>query len=225
MLILLDTANLEEIKRLNDLYPIDGVTTNPSIIAKEDKDFLELLTEIKNIIGQDKMLHAQVLSTGAEEMVEEAEFLAEKFGENLYVKVPVISEGIKAIKILSKKGIKITATAVFTPQQAFMAAKAGVNFVAPYVNRLDNISADGINVVSEIVKLFKVHQLDTKVIAASFKNVNQIHQCLLQGSQAITANPELIEKLVYHPMTELGVEGFISDWEKVYGQGKKVNNL
>ncbi|PRX26921.1 fructose-6-phosphate aldolase 2 [Orenia metallireducens] len=225
MLILLDTANLEKIKRLNDLYPLDGVTTNPSIISKENKDFLELLAEIRNIIGEDKMLHAQVLSTKAEEMIEEAEFLAKKFGENLYIKIPVIPEGIKAIKNLSKQGVKITATAVFTPQQAFMAAKAGADFVAPYVNRLDNISADGIKVVAEIIELFKVHRLDTKVIAASFKNINQIHQCLLQGSQAVTANPDLIEKLVYHPMTNLGVEGFIADWERVYGEGKKVNNL
>ncbi|WP_018249966.1 fructose-6-phosphate aldolase [Orenia marismortui] len=225
MKLLLDTANLEEIKKLGDLYPIDGVTTNPSIIAKEGRGFIPLLQEIRAIIGEDKMLHAQVLSTSAEEMVEEAEFLNDKIGGKLYIKIPVIPQGIKAMKILKEKEIKITATAVFTAQQALMAARAGAHFVAPYVNRLDNIAADGINTVKEIINLFGIYNCETQVLAASFKNVNQIHQSTLAGSHAITANPDLIDKLIYHPMTELGVEGFIADWEETYGKGKKVNNL
>lgn len=222
MNFLLDTADLQEIERLIDLYPIEGVTTNPSIIANTQKEIglIELLTNIREIIGNERMLHVQVLSKEAEEMIEEAKFLNQKLDGNLYIKIPVIPEGIKAIKELTKQDIKTTATAVFTPQQALMASKAGAKFVAPYVNRLDNISAEGVGVVKKIIEFFKVHNLDTKVLAASFKNVDQINQSCLSGSHAITASPEIIEKLVYHPMTNLGVEQFISDWEEAYGTKK-----
>ncbi|GAB6100271.1 fructose-6-phosphate aldolase [Halanaerocella petrolearia] len=225
MTTLLDTANLEKIKEYIDLYPIAGVTTNPSIIAQENTDFLELITAIRDIIGAEKMLHVQVLSQEAEEMIKEAKFINEKVGGNLYIKIPVITEGIKAIKLLNKEGIKTTATAVFTPQQAFLAAQAGASFVAPYVNRIDNISAKGTKVVSEINELFELHNLATQILAASFRNVDQIHNCFLAGSQAITAKPNLIKELVSHPMTDQGVEEFISDWETTYGTGNKAYNL
>lgn len=220
MLYLLDTADINEIKRAYDLYPMDGVTTNPSIIAGAKRNFIDILKDIRNIIGEDSMLHAQVLSIKAEDMVAEAEYLKNTIGGNLYIKVPVIPEGIKAMKILKQKGFKITATAIFTPQQALMAAKAGAEFVAPYVNRIDNISCDGVSVVQEIVQLFDEYDIDSKVLAASFKNVQQVHHSALVGAHSITANPEIIDQLLFHPLTDWSVDQFISDWAAVYGANK-----
>lgn len=220
MQYLLDSADLQSITRAYEIFPISGVTTNPSIISKEKKDFLQILKNIRKIIGEDSMLHVQVLGTKAEQMVDEADYLNECIGGNLYIKVPVTPEGIKAIKILKSKNMKITATAILTPQQALIAALAGAEYVAPYVNRIDNISGDGVKVVSEIVQLFKIHSIDAKVLAASFKNVQQVHSIALCGSQSATINPEVMGKLIDHPLTDWSVTQFISDWESVYGEGK-----
>lgn len=225
MMYLLDTANLEQIKRAFDLYPMSGVTTNPTIISKENGNFIEILKNIRGIIGEDKMLHVQAVSIKAEEIVKEAEYLNEVIGGNLYIKVPVIPEGIKAMKILKKKGINITATAIFTAEQALMAAVAGAKFVAPYVNRIDNITGNGVNVVDEIVQLFELHSINAKVLAASFKNVQQVHEVALTGAESVTINAEIMDKLLYHPLTDWSVDQFISDWEGVYGKGKVTNNL
>ncbi|KOR24522.1 fructose-6-phosphate aldolase [Clostridium sp. FAM 1755] len=225
MLMLLDTANIDSIKHINDIYPLDGVTTNPTIISKEKTDFLGILKEIRSVIGKEKMLHVQVVGSKAEDMVDEAIYLNEKIGGNLYIKVPVTEQGIKAMKELSKKGYKITATAIFTAQQALMAAKAGAEFVAPYVNRIDNLMADGIKVVSDIVSIFKIYNINTKVLAASFKNTEQIHNSCLKGAHSVTVNESLIKQLIYHPSTDLSVENFINDWEMQYGKDVKTNEL
>ena len=220
MLYLLDTANLDQIKRAFDLYPMSGVTTNPTIISKEKRSFLDILKQIREIIGQDKMLHVQAVSKNADEIVKEAEYITNTIGGNIYIKVPVIPEGIKAMKILKSKGIKITATAVFTADQALMAAVAGADFVAPYVNRIDNISGNGVNVVKEIVELFKIYNLNTKVLAASFKNVQQVHEVALAGGHSVTVNADIMDGLLSHPLTDWSVDKFVSDWEGVYGKGK-----
>ncbi|ENK1244383.1 fructose-6-phosphate aldolase [Clostridium botulinum] len=225
MLMLLDTANIDSIKHINDIYPLDGVTTNPTIISKEKTDFLGILKEIRSVIGKEKMLHVQVVGSKAEDMVDEAIYLNEKIGGNLYIKVPVTEQGIKAIKELSKKGYKITATAIFTAQQALMAAKAGAQFVAPYVNRIDNLMADGIKVVSDIVTIFKIYNINTKVLAASFKNTEQIHNSCLKGAHSVTVNESLIKQLIYNPSTDLSVENFINDWEMQYGKDVKTNEV
>lgn len=222
MLYLLDTADIKSIERAFDLYPMSGVTTNPTIISKENREFLSILKDIRGIIGQEAMLHVQAVSLKAEEIVKEAEYLNEKIGGNLYVKIPVISEGIKAMKLLAKKGIKTTATAIFTAQQAFMAANAGAEFVAPYINRLDNIGGDGPNVVLEIIQLFDLNGLDAKVLAASFKNVEQVHRVMLNGAQSVTVNPDIMDQLLYHPLTDSGVEQFVCDWEGVYGKNSST---
>lgn len=225
MLYLLDTADLQEIKRAYDLYPITGVTTNPTIIAREKTDFLQRLQEIRSIIGDQAMLHVQAISKQAEDIVAEAEYLTKQVGGNLYIKIPVIPEGIKAMKILQQKEIKTTATAIFTPQQALMAAVAGAEFLAPYVNRLDNICSDGIKVVAEIVELLNIYNLSAKVLAASFKNVEQVHKASLYGSHAITASPDIIDSLLKHPLTDSSVNQFVKDWESIYGEGKLTINL
>lgn len=221
MLYLLDTAEIDKIEKAFDLYPMDGVTTNPTIIAKEKKDFLSLLNEIRKIIGKEKMLHVQVLARKAEAMIKEAKYLNEKIGGNLYIKIPVTGEGIKAVKLLAAQGIKTTATAIFTAQQALMAAEAGASFAAPYVNRIANTNTDGTQVVKDIASLFKENNLKTKILAASFKNVNQIHQIMLNGAEAFTAGPELMDQLLEHSGTKASVDQFIADWESVYGE----NNL
>ncbi|RHW57796.1 fructose-6-phosphate aldolase [Clostridium botulinum] len=225
MLILLDTANIESIKNINDIYPLDGVTTNPTIISKEKKDFIGILREIRNVIGEEKMLHVQVIGSKAEDMIEEAVYLNEKIGGNLYIKIPVTEQGIKAMKKLSKEGYKITATAIFTAQQALMAAKAGAEFVAPYVNRIDNLMGDGIRVVSDIVNIFETYNINSKVLAASFKNTEQIHNACLKGAHSVTVNEDLINKLIYHPLTDLSVDNFVKDWENQYGKNTKTNEV
>lgn len=224
MLYILDTANIESIKKAYDLYPMTGVTTNPTIISKEKRDFIEILKDIRNVIGKDSMLHIQVISTTAKEMVKEAEYLVKTIGGNIYIKIPVIPEGIKAIKILKKKNIKITATAIFTAQQALMAAIAGADFVAPYVNRIDNISGNGVHVVEEIVSLFETHNLHSKILAASFKNVQQVHAVSLTGAHSVTVNPEIMDKMLEHPLTDWSITQFINDWEIVYGKNTSTLN-
>jgi len=221
MIYFLDTANLTAIQKAVDLYPLDGVTTNPSIVAKENKPLKEIILSIREIIGQERLLHVQVMGKTAEIMLEEAKALR-AIDKDLYIKVPVTPQGIKAMKLLSQNNIPVTATAILTPQQALMAAKAGAEYLAPYVNRLDNICSDGVGVVAEIAHLIDVHNLDAKVLAASFKNVQQVHEVAKAGSQSVTIAPDVFDMLLNHPLTDSGVAGFVADWESVYGEGTNV---
>lgn len=211
MLYLLDTADVESIEEIIKYYPISGVTTNPTIIAKRKKHVLETIKDIRNCIGEERMLHVQTLSETAEGMIKEAEIFRDTVGGKFYAKIPVNQEGLRAINTLKSKGFNVTATAIFTQQQALMASMAGADFVAPYVNRLDNISSSGIKVVEDIVQLMKNHNLDTKVLAASFKNVEQVHQVSLAGAHSVTINPELCNNLLYHPLTQESIIDFILD--------------
>nr|WP_321239942.1 transaldolase family protein [uncultured Tolumonas sp.] len=223
MIYMLDTANIKDIARCIDLYPISGVTTNPSIVAKENKPLAEILKGIKNVIGDDIMLHAQVMGKDATTMIAEAYRLQELVGSNFVVKIPATAQGIKAMKVISKSNdLRITATAILSPQQALMAAVAGAEFLAPYVNRLDNICADGVKVVSDIVTLLQKHNLKAKVLAASFKNVQQVHDVSMVGAQSVTISPDVFEQLILHPLTDSGVAGFVRDWEGVYGKDTTV---
>lgn len=224
MKYLIDSANLEDIRYGREFYPIDGVTTNPSLAAKEKKEFAKLIDDIRGIIGNDKMLHVQATAKKAEDIVAEAEMLRDRLGGRFYVKIPIGEEGLKAMAMIKKKGIGITATAVFTPQQALIAARAGADFVAPYVNRLDNITADGAQVVADIVKLFDIYQLDCQVLAASFKNVEQLHRVALAGAHSATISLDLLKAAISHPMTDSAVEGFDRDWAGTYGD-KAVADL
>lgn len=216
MIYMLDTADIEAIKKAVDLYPLAGVTTNPSIIAKEKRSFADIIRDIRAVIGKDRMLHAQVMGKTAEVMVREAQAMRD-IDEEIIIKVPVTPQGIKAIKELKALGFRITATAILTPQQALMAAVAGAEFLAPYVNRLDNICADGTQVAAEIAHLIDVYQLEAKVLAASFKNVQQVHEIAKAGAQSVTIAPDVFDQLLIHPLTDSGVAGFTSDWESVYG--------
>ncbi len=225
MLYIIDTAHIEEIKRCVEIYPVAGVTTNPTIISKEHTEFGPLIKTIRDIIGPDKMLHIQTTSSTCENIVKEAMALQSYVGGDFYVKIPVSAEGLKATKVLKKNGVKVTMTAIFTQQQALISALAGADFVAPYINRLDNIVSDGVHVVSEIVDIYKKYDIKTKVLAASFKNVEQVHKAALVGSHAVTINPDLFEKLIYHPLTYYAIDDFSKDWESVYGAAKVLDLL
>lgn len=223
MELYLDTGNLNEIKELSDILPIDGVTTNPTLVSKEGKNIINLLDEIIEVIGEDKIIHAQVVSKDYQGMIKEAEFLSNRY-KNIYVKIPVTIDGLKAIKKLSKEGIKTTATAVFTAHQATLAAKAGACYVAPYVNRLDNISGEGVKLVKDIIKIIDNYNFDTKVIAASFKSSQQVIDVIKEGVHSITVPADVIKNMMGHPLTDYSVDKFLSDWEKVFGVGTKVTD-
>lgn len=217
MLYLLDTADISAIKYCNEYYPLAGVTTNPTIIARENGDFWQIVKEIRKVIGEDKMLHVQTTQKTADKIVEEALLLYRELQGNFFAKIPISEEGLKATKELKKLGLKVTVTTVFTPAQALLAAMAGADFVAPYVNRLDNILGDGIEVVAEIVKQFKHYGTSCQVLAASFKNAEQVHKCASAGCGSVTVSAEILKTIISHPMSEAAVAGFDRDWTSVYG--------
>lgn len=217
MLYLADTANIEEIKNLLYYFPLAGVTTNPSIIAAENKPLSYILPKIIDLV-EDRMIHVQMISLKAEDIVREALAYKKRFslGSNYFVKVPVSMEGYRAIPMLKDAGLNVTATAIFSQQQALVAARAGADWVAPYVNRLDNISSHGIEVVKYIVDTFRDYKLNTKVLAASFKTVDQVHRVSMVGGHAATVSYELLERLRSHPITDISIETFIKDGKDLY---------
>ncbi|MBS4208234.1 fructose-6-phosphate aldolase [Bacillus sp. FJAT-50079] len=217
MELLIDSANLQHIKKIVDYFPIDGVTTNPTLITKENKPFLPLIKEIRSIIGEDRMLHVQVIATEAEEIVRQSLFLANEIGGNFYTKIPVTDEGIKAMKLLKNEGINITATTIYTHLQALMAAKAGASYLAPYVNRIDHLTGSGVNVVADIAHSLTSNGYDAKILGASFKNTLQVDQVILAGAQAVTASPDIIESLIKFPSTSMDVEQFSKQWRETFG--------
>ncbi|WP_026473283.1 transaldolase family protein [Alkaliflexus imshenetskii] len=217
MLFLADSANLDELEKLFSYFPLEGVTTNPSIIATEGRPLTKLLPRLKELVGE-KMLHVQLISNKADRMLDEALRYQEFLGEhvNFYAKIPVTEEGYKAMPMLKKRGLKVTATAVYTHLQALVAARAGANYVAPYVSRLDNISSHGIEVVQHIVKSFNDYKMPTKVLAASFKTVDQVHRVTLTGCYAVTVCYEVLERLRSHPLTDMNVDWFSRDGAEFY---------
>lgn len=223
MELFLDTGNIEDIKELWPVMPADGVTTNPSIIAKEKKKFTMLISEISEIIGTDAIMHAQVISSKCADIIEEAKFIS-SLRENLFVKVPVTPDGLQAIRMLAKQGVKTTATAIFTAHQGFMAAKAGASYVAPYVNRLDNISADGETTVINLTQIIDQYGLQSKVLAASFKNAQQVLELMKAGVHSVTVPADVARAMISHPLTDWSVDKFNFDWVNAFGEGVKTNS-
>lgn len=212
MKIFIDTANVEHIKEANSWGIIDGVTTNPSLIAKEGRDFKQVIKEITEIV--DGPISAEVISVTADKMVPEAEKLA-KMHKNIVIKIPMTAEGLKATKALSKKGIKTNVTLVFQPVQALLAAKAGATYVSPFVGRLDDISHVGMDLVRTIVQIYKNYNFKTEVIVASVRSPNHVIEAALAGAHICTIPYNVLTQLVKHPLTDIGIEKFLSDWEKV----------
>jgi len=223
MRFLIDSASPEAVKRILEYYPAEGVTTNPTIITREKCDLKRMLMDMRDVLG-DRMLHVQTMQTTAEDMTAEALKIKKAVGGVFYCKLPANPEGLRACRMLKDRGVGVTVTAVFAPQQALLAARAGADFVAPYVNKLDDVGY-GEKCVSDIVKLFDTFRLGTRVLSASFRNVEQVTRVALAGSHYITLPVAFYEKLIYHPMTGLALEGFESDWAGVYGDRKPIDLL
>jgi transaldolase len=211
MKFFIDTANIEEIKKAYALGMVDGVTTNPSLIAKENRPFEELLREICELV--DGPVNGEVVSVEAEGMVEEGRKLA-AFHSNIVVKIPMTTEGLKAVKILSSENIKTNVTLIFSPMQALMAAKAGASYVSPFVGRLDDISHVGMDLVSDIMNIYGNYGYETEVIVASVRNPVHVVEAALIGADIATLPYKVIDQLAKHPLTDIGMEKFLADWEK-----------
>lgn len=210
MKFFLDTANVDQIKRINDLGLCDGVTTNPSIIKKEGRDFKEVVTEIASIV--DGPISAEVTSYDYEEMVKEALEIS-KWAENIVVKIPMTEEGLKAINTLSKKGIKTNCTLIFSVSQGLMAAKAGATYISPFVGRIDDMGEDGGELIYNLKQVLDNYGLETEIIAASIRTNKHLEDAALAGAHIATIPGNLFEKLWTHPLTSQGIENFKKDWE------------
>ena len=212
MKFFIDTANLEEIAKANEFGLLDGVTTNPTLVAREKGNFEELLKEICTLV--DGPVSAEVVSIEAKGMVQEARQLA-KLADNIVVKIPMITEGIKATKILAKENIKTNVTLVFSPLQALMAAKAGASYVSPFIGRLDDISTVGIGIVEDIVTIYENYGFETEVIVASIRNPVHVLDAALIGAHIATIPFKVLMQLTEHPLTKIGLERFLADWRKI----------
>ncbi len=212
MKFFIDTANVEEIMRAKELGMVDGVTTNPSLVAKEGREFKELIKEIADIV--DGPVSAEVVSLDAEGMVREAKDLA-GMADNMVIKIPLVEEGLKAVRSLAQEGIKTNVTLCFSPVQALMAAKAGAAYISPFVGRLDDISHIGMDLVEQIITIYENYAFDTEVIVASIRNPIHVLDAALMGADIATIPFKVIQQLIKHPLTDIGVDKFLSDWKKL----------
>lgn len=212
MKIFLDTANLEQIRKAAEWGLVDGVTTNPTLVSKENSPFKELIGEICRIVPGP--VSVESVSTQAEEIVKESRELA-KIAGNVVIKIPICLEGLKATKILSSEGIKVNTTLVFSPLQALLAAKAGSKYVSPFVGRLDDISHPGMDLVSQIMEIFNNYGLETEVIVASIRHPLHFVEAALMGADIATVPFSVLEKIIKHPLTDIGITRFLKDWEKL----------
>ncbi len=217
MRLLLDTANLEDIRYFNELFPIEGVTTNPTILSKEGGDVLKLLKTIREIIGEEKELHVQVTETEYKKILEEAEAIVGFLGKNTFIKIPATAIGLKATKTLAEQGYRITMTAVLTAAHAMLSSNAGAAYVAPYVSRLENICEDGVHTVAEIAEIFAISGTDTQILAASFKTVREVLDVAVAGCHASTVGSDVMHQLLTHTTTDTSITGFEVDWKKAFG--------
>lgn len=217
MKFFIDTAKVEEIKKANDMGVICGVTTNPSLIAKEGRVFEEVLAEIATIVDGAISGEVKATTVDAEGMIEEGRKIA-AIHKNMVVKIPMTEEGLKACKVLSLEGIKTNVTLIFTANQALLAARAGATYVSPFLGRLDDISVRGVDLISEIAEIFAVAGIDTQIIAASVRNPMHVTDCALAGADIATVPYKVLEKMIHHPLTDQGIEKFQSDYRAVFGE-------
>lgn len=211
MKFFIDTANLEEIKEAYSLGILSGVTTNPSLVAKEGVDFKERLKEITSIVT-DGSVSAEVIALDAEGMIEEGKELA-SIAPNITIKVPMTLEGLKAVKAFSEMGIKTNVTLIFSANQALLAARAGATYVSPFLGRLDDIGHDGLDLISTIAEIFYNHDIESEIIAASIRHPMHVTEAALRGAHIATVPYKVIQQLVKHPLTDAGIERFLKDWE------------
>lgn len=217
MKLFIDTANIEDIKKANDMGVICGVTTNPSLIAKEGRDFREVIKEITDIVDGPISGEVKATTTDAEGMVQEGREIA-AIHPNMIVKIPMTAEGLRACKVLSSEGIKTNVTLVFSANQALLAARAGATYVSPFVGRLDDISEHGTNLIAEIAEIFNIAGIETEIIAASIRTTTHVTDCALAGADIATVPYKIIEAMTHHPMTDAGIEKFQKDYLAVFGK-------
>lgn len=215
MKLFIDTANVDEIKAANDLGVICGVTTNPSLIAKEGKVFEDVIKEITSIV--DGPISAEVVALDAEGMVKEAKELA-KIHKNIVIKIPMTAEGLKAVKKLSALGIKTNVTLIFSPAQALLAARAGATYVSPFIGRLNDISDNGISIIDDIATIFELHGISTEIIAASIRGPQDVTDAAKNGAHIATVPYKVIMQMIKHPLTDIGIQKFMDDWNNTFNK-------
>ncbi|MBU3182712.1 fructose-6-phosphate aldolase [Clostridium psychrophilum] len=215
MKLFIDTANVDDIREANDMGVICGVTTNPSLIAKEGRDFNEVIKEIASIV--DGPISGEVIALDSKGMIKEGREIA-KIHKNMIVKIPMTQEGLKAVKVLSKEGIKTNVTLIFSAGQALLAARAGASFVSPFLGRLDDINANAMDLIETIVTIFKVHGIDTEIIAASIRTPMHVTDAAVAGAHIATVPLKIIKQMIKHPLTDAGIEKFAKDWKETFGK-------
>ena len=217
MRFFIDTANVEDIKKANDMGIICGVTTNPSLIAKEGRDFKEVIAEIASIVDGPISGEVKATTTDAEGMIAEGREIA-KIHPNMVVKIPMTIEGLKATKVLASEGIKVNVTLIFSANQALLAARAGAAYVSPFLGRLDDISQPGIDLIDTVAEIFALHDIETEIIAASIRNPIHVTDCALAGADIATVPYAVIEQMTKHPLTDQGIAKFQADYKAVFGE-------
>ena len=217
MRFFIDTANVDDIRKANDMGVICGVTTNPSLIAKEGRVFEEVIAEIASIVDGPISGEVKATTTDAEGMIKEGREIA-KIHPNMVVKIPMTAEGLKAVKVLSAEGIKTNVTLIFTANQALLAARAGATYVSPFLGRLDDISVRGVDLINEIAQIFEVAGIETEIIAASIRNPMHSTDCALAGADIATVPYKVIEQMTHHPLTDAGIKKFQEDYIAVFGE-------
>ncbi len=217
MKFFIDTANVDEIKKANDMGIICGVTTNPSLIAKEGRDFKEVIKEITSIVDGAISGEVKATTVKAEDMIKEGREIA-AIHPNMVVKIPMTDEGLKAVKVLSSEGIKTNVTLIFTAAQALFAARAGATYVSPFLGRLDDIATPGIDLIRSISEIYAIQNIETEIICASVRNPIHIIDCALAGADIATVPYKVIEQCLKHPLTDSGIEKFKKDYEAVFGE-------
>jgi len=215
MKLFIDTANVEEIKEANDMGVICGVTTNPSLIAREGRDFNEVIKEIASIV--DGPISGEVIALDAEGMIKEGRDIA-KIHKNMIVKIPMTGEGLKAVKVLTSEGIKTNVTLIFSTGQALLAARAGASYVSPFLGRLDDISVDPLELISSISNIFNIHGIKTEIIAASIRNPMHVVNAAACGAHIATVPLKIILQMIKHPLTDSGIEKFMKDWKETFNK-------
>lgn len=217
MELIIDSSNIEQIKDLNDLLTITGVTTNPTILTKSGREAMDVVKDLCEVLSEDQLLFIQTVQTSFEGIMEEAKMISSIRNKNMYVKIPVTHEGLRAIKECKKLGIHTLATAIYTADQAFLAAMNGAEYLAPYTNRMCNYG-DGVQDVKDLIEMLRVNHMPAKVIAASFKNTYQVHELIKAGIQAVTVPCDVLHQMIDHPGTKIAVGEFSVNWQRAYNR-------
>ena len=217
MELIIDSSNIEQIKELNDLLTIIGVTTNPTILTKSGREAMDVVKDLCEVLSEDQLLFIQTVQTSFEGIMEEAKMISSIRNKNMYVKIPVTHEGLRAIKECKKLGIHTLATAIYTADQAFLAAMNGAVYLAPYTNRMCNYG-DGVQDVKDLIEMLRVNHMPAKVIAASFKNTYQVHELIKAGIQAVTVPCDVLYQMIDHPGTKIAVGEFSVNWQRAYNR-------